>query len=49
MDGEAAIGNQWVAPDNIYYAKNMPIPKRDVAKAKHCSPRQASRTRPSPW
>ncbi len=34
MDGEAAVGNQWVAPDNPYYAKNMPIPKRDVAKAK---------------
>jgi peptide/nickel transport system substrate-binding protein len=34
MDGEAAIGNQWVAPDNPYYAKNMPVPKRDVARAK---------------
>jgi peptide/nickel transport system substrate-binding protein len=34
MEGEAAVGNQWVAPDNAYYAKNMPIPKRDVAKAK---------------
>jgi peptide/nickel transport system substrate-binding protein len=34
MEGEAAVGNQWVAPDNPYYAKNMPIPKRDVAKAK---------------
>src|SRR5450631_222013 len=34
MEGEAAVGNQWVAPDNGYYAKNMPIPKRDVAKAK---------------
>ena len=34
MEGEAAIGNQWVAPDNTYYAKNMPIPKRDVARAK---------------
>jgi peptide/nickel transport system substrate-binding protein len=34
MEGEAAVGNQWVAPDNTYYAKNMPIPKRDVAKAK---------------
>jgi peptide/nickel transport system substrate-binding protein len=33
-EGEAAVGNQWVAPDNTYYAKNMPIPKRDVAKAK---------------
>ena len=34
MEGEAQAGNQWVAPSNPYYAKNMPIPKRDVAKAK---------------
>ena len=34
MEGEAAVGNQWVAPDNPYYAKNMPIPKRDVARAR---------------
>ena len=34
MDGEATVGNQWVAPDNPFYAKNMPMPKRDVAKAK---------------
>ena len=34
MDNEAAIGNQWVAPSNPYYAKNVPIPKRDVAKAR---------------
>jgi peptide/nickel transport system substrate-binding protein len=34
MDGEADIGNQWVAPTNAFYAKNMPVPKRDVAKAK---------------
>src|SRR5690349_18266986 len=34
MDGEADVGNQWVAPNNAYYAKNMPIPKRDVARAK---------------
>ena len=34
MDGEADIGNQWVAPGNAYYAKNVPIPKRDVARAK---------------
>jgi len=34
MDGEADVGNQWVAPTNPYYAKNVPIPKRDVAKAK---------------
>ncbi len=34
MEGEATVGNQWVAPDNPYYAKNVPIPKRDVARAK---------------
>jgi peptide/nickel transport system substrate-binding protein len=34
MDGEADVGNQWVAPSNGFYAKNVPIPKRDVAKAK---------------
>jgi peptide/nickel transport system substrate-binding protein len=34
MDGEAEVGNQWVAPDNPWYAKNVPLPKRDVARAK---------------
>jgi len=34
MDNEATIGNQWVAPTNAFYAKNMPIPKRDIARAK---------------
>ena len=34
MDNEATVGNQWVAPSNPYYAKNVPIPKRDVARAK---------------
>jgi peptide/nickel transport system substrate-binding protein len=34
MDNEATVGNQWVAPNNNYYAKNMPLPKRDIAKAK---------------
>jgi peptide/nickel transport system substrate-binding protein len=34
MDGEATVGNQWVAPTNPYYAKNLPVPRRDVAKAK---------------
>jgi len=34
MDGEADVGNQWVAPTNPFYAKNVPMPKRDVAKAK---------------
>jgi peptide/nickel transport system substrate-binding protein len=34
MDGEATVGNQWVPPTNGFYAKGLPIPKRDVAKAK---------------
>jgi peptide/nickel transport system substrate-binding protein len=34
MDGEADPGNQWVAPSNAFYAKNVPVPKRDVARAK---------------
>jgi peptide/nickel transport system substrate-binding protein len=34
MDNQATPGNQWVAPTNPYYAKNMPIPKRDVERAK---------------
>ena len=46
MEGEATAGNQWVAPTNPYYAKNMPIPKRDVAKAKELL-RQAGVPNPS--
>jgi peptide/nickel transport system substrate-binding protein len=34
MDGEAAVGNQWVAPTNAFFAKNVPMPKRDIARAK---------------
>ena len=34
MDGEAQAGNQWVAPTNSWYAKNVPIPKRDINRAK---------------
>jgi peptide/nickel transport system substrate-binding protein len=34
MDNEAVVGNQWVAPTNSYCAKNMPVPKRDIAKAR---------------
>ena len=33
-DGEGDICNQWVSPANPWYAKNVPIPKRDVARAK---------------
>lgn len=34
MDGEAVPGNQWVPPSNSFYAKNVPIPKRDIPRAK---------------
>jgi peptide/nickel transport system substrate-binding protein len=34
MDNEAMVGNQWVAPTNVYYAKGLPVPKRDVEKAR---------------
>lgn len=34
MDNEATVGNQWVAPNNAYYASNVPVPKRDIARAK---------------
>ena len=34
MDNEATVGNQWVPPSSTYYAKNVPVPKRDVARAK---------------
>jgi peptide/nickel transport system substrate-binding protein len=34
MDGEADTGNQWVAPANTFYAKNFPVPARNVARAK---------------
>jgi peptide/nickel transport system substrate-binding protein len=34
FNGEFVPGNQWVGPDNFYYQKAFPVPKRDVAKAK---------------
>ncbi len=34
MDGEATIGNQWVPPNSSYYVKSVPVPKRNVARAK---------------
>ena len=34
MDAEAVAGNQWVAPNNRFYAKKFPVPKRDLAKAR---------------
>jgi peptide/nickel transport system substrate-binding protein len=34
FNGEFVPGNQWINPENAYYQKTLPIPKRDVAKAK---------------
>jgi len=34
FDGLATPGNQWVPPTNANYVKSVPVPKRDVAKAK---------------
>ena len=34
FNGEFLPGNQWVSPLNAYYLESMPVPKRDVAKAK---------------
>jgi len=34
FNGEFEPGNQWVSPANPYYVKELPIPARDVAKAK---------------
>ena len=34
FNGEFVPGNQWVGPNNFYYQKGLPIPKRDVNKAK---------------
>jgi len=33
-DGEGDAGNQWVAPTNPFYAKTVPIPARNLARAK---------------
>lgn len=34
FNGEFKPGNQWVNPENAFYQKSVPVPKRDVAKAK---------------
>jgi peptide/nickel transport system substrate-binding protein len=46
MDNEAIVGNQWVPPTSPWYAKNVPIPKRDVARAKQLL-KEAGVTNPS--
>jgi peptide/nickel transport system substrate-binding protein len=34
FNGEFQPGNQWVPPDNPYYVKDLPVPPRDVARAR---------------
>ncbi|MBX3498540.1 MAG: ABC transporter substrate-binding protein [Alphaproteobacteria bacterium] len=34
FNGEFVPGNQWVNPQHPYYQQSVPIPKRDVARAK---------------
>jgi peptide/nickel transport system substrate-binding protein len=34
MDNEATVGNQWVAPTNTFYARSLPVPKRNMERAK---------------
>jgi len=34
FNGEFMPGNQWINPENPYYQKSLPMPKRDLAKAK---------------
>jgi peptide/nickel transport system substrate-binding protein len=34
FNGEFTPGNQWEAPSSPWYVKSMPIPTRDIAKAK---------------
>ena len=46
MEGEAQAGNQWVAPSNRYYTKSVPVPKRNVERAKQLL-REAGVTNPS--
>jgi peptide/nickel transport system substrate-binding protein len=34
FNGEFKPGNQWVSPENSFYQAAIPVPKRDLAKAK---------------
>jgi peptide/nickel transport system substrate-binding protein len=34
FNGEFVPGNQWINPTNPYYQQSLPVPKRDVAKAR---------------
>ncbi len=34
VDGEGESGNQWLSTANPFYAKNVPLPKRNIERAK---------------
>ena len=34
FNGEFLPGNQWVSPQSAYYQESLPVPQRDIAKAK---------------
>jgi peptide/nickel transport system substrate-binding protein len=34
FNGEFMPGNQWINPENRYYQTSLPVPKRDLARAK---------------
>src|ERR1043166_6028547 len=34
FNGEIMPGNQWINPENRYYQTSLPVPKRDLARAK---------------
>src|SRR5215212_6988176 len=34
FNGEFVVGNQWINPTNPYYQQSLPVPKRDLAKAR---------------
>ena len=34
FNGEVKPGNQWISPENPYFQASLPVPKRDLAKAK---------------
>jgi peptide/nickel transport system substrate-binding protein len=34
FNGEFVPGDQWISPEHPYFQKSLPVPKRDVAKAK---------------
>jgi peptide/nickel transport system substrate-binding protein len=46
MEGEAQAGNQWVPPSNRYYAKSVPVAKRNLERAKQLL-KEAGVTNPS--